>query len=142
MSGSDDKPRGSLFDAFRDRNRVVSTELSGTVPRGLRIATAYSWRFLVVAAAIAYLLLVRGRRQVFVLDGGERVTVDWDSPEAEAAGYVNGALPKGAEPGEIGDAAGGTDDAGEAEPDRPEDDAIADEPASEEPPAGTARDDS
>ena len=52
MSGSDDKPRGSLFDAFRDRNRVVSTELSGTIPRGLRIATAYSWRFLVVAAAI------------------------------------------------------------------------------------------
>ena len=52
MSGSDDKPRGSLFDAFRDRSRVVSTELSGTIPRGLRIATAYSWRFLIVAAAI------------------------------------------------------------------------------------------
>jgi predicted PurR-regulated permease PerM len=52
MSGSDDKPRGSLFDALRDRNRVVSTELSGSIPRGLRIATAYSWRFLVVAAAI------------------------------------------------------------------------------------------
>jgi putative heme transporter len=52
MSGSDDKPRGSLFDAFRDRNRVVSTELSGSVPRGLRVATAYSWRLLVVAAAI------------------------------------------------------------------------------------------
>lgn len=52
MSGSDDKPRGSLFDAVRDRSRVVSTELSGSMPRGLRIATAYSWRFLVVAAAI------------------------------------------------------------------------------------------
>ncbi|MCP2637823.1 AI-2E family transporter [Microbacterium sp. HD4P20] len=52
MSGSDDKPRGSLFDALRDRSRVVSTELSGSMPRGLRIATAYSWRFLVVAAAI------------------------------------------------------------------------------------------
>lgn len=52
MSGSEEKPRGSLFDAFRDRSRVVSTELSGTIPRGLRIATAYSWRFLVVAAAI------------------------------------------------------------------------------------------
>jgi putative heme transporter len=52
MSGSDDKPRGSLFDAFRDKSRVVSTELSGTVPKGLRIATAYAWRFLVVAAAI------------------------------------------------------------------------------------------
>jgi predicted PurR-regulated permease PerM len=52
MSGSDEKPRGSLFDALRDRSRVVSTELSGSMPRGLRIATAYSWRFLVVAAAI------------------------------------------------------------------------------------------
>lgn len=52
MSGSDEKPRGSFFDALRDRNRVVSTELSASIPKGLRIATAYSWRFLVVAAAI------------------------------------------------------------------------------------------
>lgn len=51
-SGSDDKPRGSLFDAVRDRNRVVSTETSAAVPRGLRVATAYSWRLIVVAAAI------------------------------------------------------------------------------------------
>lgn len=53
MSGSDDKPRGSLFDAVRDRSRVVSTEMSRTIPKGLRVATAYSWRFLVVAGAIA-----------------------------------------------------------------------------------------
>lgn len=52
MSGSDDKPRGSLFDAIRDRSRVVSSDLSGSIPQGLRIATAYSWRILVVAAAI------------------------------------------------------------------------------------------
>jgi len=52
MSGSDDKSRGSLFDALRDRRRVVSNDLSGSIPTGLRIATAYSWRFLVVAAAI------------------------------------------------------------------------------------------
>lgn len=52
MSGSDDKPRGSLFDAVRDRSRVISTETSASVPRGLRIATAYSWRLIVVAAAI------------------------------------------------------------------------------------------
>ena len=45
MSGSDDKPRGSLFDAFRDRSRVVSTELSGTIPRGLRIAIDAEHRF-------------------------------------------------------------------------------------------------
>jgi predicted PurR-regulated permease PerM len=52
MSGSDDKPRGSLFDAVRDRGRVVTTETSAAVPRGLRVATAYSWRLIVVAAAI------------------------------------------------------------------------------------------
>ncbi len=52
MSGSDEKPRGSLFDALRDRSRVVATDESGSIPRGLRLATAYSWRFLVVAAAI------------------------------------------------------------------------------------------
>jgi len=52
MTGSDDKPRGSLFDAIRDRSRVVSTETSAAVPQGLRVATAYAWRFLVLAAAI------------------------------------------------------------------------------------------
>ncbi len=52
MSGPDEKARGGIFDAIRDRSRVVSTELSPTIPRGLRIATAYSWRFLVVAAAL------------------------------------------------------------------------------------------
>jgi predicted PurR-regulated permease PerM len=52
MSGSDDKPHGSLFDAVRDRGRVVTTETSAAVPRGLRVATAYSWRLIVVAAAI------------------------------------------------------------------------------------------
>lgn len=52
MSGSEEKPRSSLFDALRDRSRVVSTEVSESIPHGLRVATAYSWRFLVVAAAI------------------------------------------------------------------------------------------
>ena len=52
MSAPEDKPRGSLFDALRDRSRVVTTDVSSTVPRGLKVATAYSWRFLVVAAAI------------------------------------------------------------------------------------------
>jgi predicted PurR-regulated permease PerM len=52
MSGPDEKPRGSLFDAIRDRGRLVTTAESASIPRGLRIATAYSWRFLVVAAAI------------------------------------------------------------------------------------------
>ena len=52
MSGPDPKPRGSVFDALRDRNRVVTSELAGSIPRGLRLATAYSWRLLVIAAAI------------------------------------------------------------------------------------------
>jgi predicted PurR-regulated permease PerM len=56
MSGPDDKPRGSLFDALRDRSRIVTSELSGTVPSGLRVATAYAWRFLVVAGAIGVLI--------------------------------------------------------------------------------------
>jgi predicted PurR-regulated permease PerM len=52
MSGSDSKNRGSLLDSLRDKSRVVTTDLAPSIPRGLRIATAYSWRLLVVAAAI------------------------------------------------------------------------------------------
>ena len=52
MSGPDPRPRGSLFDALRDRNRVVSSDLTGSIPRGLRVATAFSWRLLVIAAAV------------------------------------------------------------------------------------------
>src|SRR3954467_6963023 len=52
MSGSDEKPRSTLFDALRDRSRVISTDDAASVPHGLRLATAYAWRFLVVAAAV------------------------------------------------------------------------------------------
>lgn len=51
MTGTDPKPRGSLLDAFR--TRTVSTEIGESVPRGLRVATAYAWRFVVIAAAAA-----------------------------------------------------------------------------------------
>jgi predicted PurR-regulated permease PerM len=51
MSGPDEKPRGSLFDAMRDRTRIVSGDLSGSIPHGLRVTTAYAWRLLVIAAA-------------------------------------------------------------------------------------------
>jgi predicted PurR-regulated permease PerM len=51
MSGHDEKPRGSLFDAMRDRTRIVSSDLSGSLPRGLRVTAAYAWRLLVIAAA-------------------------------------------------------------------------------------------
>jgi predicted PurR-regulated permease PerM len=52
MSGSDEKPRDSVFDAIRDRRRIVSNEVTDGLPRGLRIATAYAWRLLVIAAAL------------------------------------------------------------------------------------------
>ncbi|WP_417563598.1 AI-2E family transporter [Microbacterium sp.] len=50
MADSDDKPRGSFLDALRQR--TVSTETASTVPHGVRVATAFSWRFLVIAAAV------------------------------------------------------------------------------------------
>ena len=52
MSGPDDKPRGSFFDALRDRSRVITTDAGETVPRRLRIAAAYGWRILVIAAVL------------------------------------------------------------------------------------------
>ncbi|RLK49012.1 AI-2E family transporter [Microbacterium telephonicum] len=54
MSDTDprqDKPRGSFFDALR--GRTVSTEIGDSLPHGLRVATAYAWRFVVIAAAVA-----------------------------------------------------------------------------------------
>ncbi len=51
MSSTEDKPRRSLLDALRDPRRVVSTEAGSAVPRGVHVAAAYSWRFLVIAAA-------------------------------------------------------------------------------------------
>ncbi len=45
-----DKPRGAFFEALRAR--TVSTEIGDSVPRSLRVATAYSWRFVVIAAAV------------------------------------------------------------------------------------------
>lgn len=54
--GGEHKQRGSLFDALRDRSRIVTIDTSASVPRGLRIATAYSWRLLVVAAASAVVI--------------------------------------------------------------------------------------
>src|SRR5215203_5723359 len=58
MSGPGEKPRGSFLDALRDRSRMVSTETSASIPRGLKVATAYAWRFLVIAAAIAVIVWI------------------------------------------------------------------------------------
>jgi putative heme transporter len=54
MTGPDPEPRGSFFDALR--RRTVTSDEGGTVPRGLRIATAYAWRLLIVAAAAALVI--------------------------------------------------------------------------------------
>ena len=56
MSTGGDKPRGGFFDTIRQR--TVSTEIADSMPRGLRLATAYAWRFLLIAAAIAVLIWI------------------------------------------------------------------------------------
>ncbi|MBD7956873.1 AI-2E family transporter [Microbacterium sp. Sa4CUA7] len=50
MTGSDEKPRNVFFDAVRRKN--TTSDIAAGLPNGLRIATAYAWRFLVIAAAI------------------------------------------------------------------------------------------
>ena len=58
MSGPDPTPRASFLDFLRDRSRVVTSEMSLSVPRGLRVATAYAWRLLVIAAAVAVVVWI------------------------------------------------------------------------------------
>lgn len=58
MSGSDFRPRPSFFDSLRDRSRVTTSETGAVVPRSLRTATAYAWRFLVIAGAVAVAIWV------------------------------------------------------------------------------------
>jgi predicted PurR-regulated permease PerM len=62
---SDDKPRTGIWDVFRPRPAATTAEptrptvvrpADSAVPSGLRIATAYSWRFLVIAAAVGVLV--------------------------------------------------------------------------------------
>ncbi|WP_051815330.1 prolipoprotein diacylglyceryl transferase [Glycomyces tenuis] len=96
----------------------------------------------IIVGAVIYLLRARGTRQVFVLDGERPVTVDWNSEEAEAAGYVNGMLPKGTElSASEPDKNDGTD-GDDAENDAAEDDDGGGEATSEESTeAGSPRDD-
>ncbi|MDL9980767.1 AI-2E family transporter [Microbacterium sp. ASV49] len=58
MSGPAQKPddtaRGRFLDALR--MRTVTTDISPSIPHGLRVATAYAWRLLVVAAAVGVLI--------------------------------------------------------------------------------------
>jgi predicted PurR-regulated permease PerM len=54
---SDDKTRAGIWDVFRPRPAVpTAARPADAVPAGLRIATAYAWRFLVVAAAVGVLV--------------------------------------------------------------------------------------
>ncbi|MBN9213321.1 MAG: AI-2E family transporter [Microbacterium sp. SCN 70-200] len=59
MSGTDesdrsDKPRGRLLDAIR--TKTVRTEIDESLPHGLRVTTAYAWRFVVIAIAAGILI--------------------------------------------------------------------------------------
>lgn len=53
---TDPKPRGSFLESIR--TRTVSTEIGGSLPRGLRVATAYAWRFVVIAAAVGVFIWI------------------------------------------------------------------------------------
>ncbi|PZU49699.1 MAG: AI-2E family transporter [Microbacterium sp.] len=58
MSGSDDTPRGARRGTLLDtlRGRRVTTEIAESIPHGLRVATAYAWRFVVIAVAAGILI--------------------------------------------------------------------------------------
>jgi len=56
MSGTGPDERGSFLDALR--RRTVSSDLQPPVPPALRQATAYAWRLLVIAAALAVVIFV------------------------------------------------------------------------------------
>lgn len=53
---TDPKPRGSFLESIR--MRTVSTEIGGSLPHGLRVATAYAWRFVVIAAALGVFIWI------------------------------------------------------------------------------------
>lgn len=65
MSAPDPKPRGSFRDAWRAR--TVSTDVTDAVPRRLRVATAYAWRFLVIAGAIAVVVWLVIQLKILVI---------------------------------------------------------------------------
>lgn len=56
MSGTGPDERGSFLDALK--RRTVSIDLQPPVPPALRQATAYAWRLLVIAAALAVVIFV------------------------------------------------------------------------------------
>lgn len=53
-AAGEERPRGSFFDALR--HRTVGNDVTDALPRGLRVTTAYAWRFVVIAAAAGILI--------------------------------------------------------------------------------------
>lgn len=51
MTEKRESARSRIAEAIRQR--TVTSDIAEAMPRGLRIATAYSWRFIVIAGAIA-----------------------------------------------------------------------------------------
>ena len=63
MSGADEtggerKPRPSLLESLRNPERTVTTEISAGLPHGLKVTTAYAWRFVVIAVAAGILIWI------------------------------------------------------------------------------------
>lgn len=67
MSGADEtgagetsprKTRPSLLESLRSPERTVTTEIAASLPHGLRVSTAYAWRFVVIAVAVGILIWI------------------------------------------------------------------------------------
>lgn len=63
MSGADEtggerKPRPSLLESLRNPERTVTTKISAGLPHGLKVTTAYAWRFVVIAVAAGILIWI------------------------------------------------------------------------------------
>lgn len=65
MNETPESPRRRLVDVIRER--TVSSDLSPAVPRGLRLAAAYAWRLIVIAAAVAIVVWLVIQLKVIVI---------------------------------------------------------------------------
>lgn len=57
QSSDTGKSKRGLFDALKDNSRVIENPVANTVPNGLRIAAAYSWRILLIIATIGVIII-------------------------------------------------------------------------------------
>lgn len=65
MNEAPESPRRRLVDVIRER--TVSSDLTPAVPRGLRLAAAYAWRMIVIAAAAAIVIWLVIQLKVIVI---------------------------------------------------------------------------